>query len=478
MRAYLAHTKAIPPNDRVPWYRYLGPCYGALFLWLGYFEGLSANTVNRAPLGLLLFGFIIAGLLSYFLFFRIPAIMGMQTGYPVGVLGSSTFGSRGGEIVPGVVVAIVQVVMLGGASYLAARTVLTLIGAEAGGSSPILLLVGVVWAVVAAAIGSLGIGVVSRIALVLGGLPAIVLVLGIRNSWQGLSMHGLELPEPYSAMMLEIHLVTGLFSAIAVTSPGIGRYCSSKKDLQSAGIAAIILPSIIAGTLAVFTVAGARALVPGISSFGYLETSVAVAGGLRMLIPLILLAGALPVSAYFAWSAADSFGVMYPKLPRPVVTGIVGAGGALFAITGLAANLQTFITVLAAICAPICGIMAADYWQHDKRWPHTRPGVNYAGFGALAIGAIVGLLPLVPMPEHFRAVANPAAVFSWVAGFMGYIVLGNVGLKPYRKHRRKRVRSSKWDDDGEERSTSKTTAGSSHRSHRESAAEEETDPEE
>jgi hypothetical protein len=91
--------------------------------------------------------------------------------------------------------------------------------------------------------------------------------------------------------------------------------------------------------------------------------------------------------------------------------------------------------------------MAADYWQHDKRWPHTRPGVNYAGFGAWLGGFVVGIIPLLPIPEHFLAVAHPSSVFACAAGFIGYIVFGNMGLKPYRKHRRKRIRMNSWADE-------------------------------
>jgi len=145
--------------------------------------------------------------------------------------------------------------------------------------------------------------------------------------------------------------------------------------------------------------------------------------------------------------ASDSFAVMLPSRPRALTMGIVAVIAFLAAASGAPGNMQAFVTFTAALAAPICGIMAADYWQHEKRWPHSRPGVNFAGFGAWAGGFLIGIVPLLPIPEHFLMVAQPASVFACVGGFVGYIVLGNMGLKPYRKHRRKKVRLNSWDDE-------------------------------
>ena len=43
----------------------------------------------------------VAGLLSYALYYYAPAMLGMKTGYPLYVVGSSTFGTTGGYVMPG-----------------------------------------------------------------------------------------------------------------------------------------------------------------------------------------------------------------------------------------------------------------------------------------------------------------------------------------------------------------------------------------
>jgi cytosine permease len=48
-------------------------------------------------------------LLSYFLFYLVLAMLGMQTGYPLYVVGTSTFGTKGGYLMPGLLMGVLQV---------------------------------------------------------------------------------------------------------------------------------------------------------------------------------------------------------------------------------------------------------------------------------------------------------------------------------------------------------------------------------
>ena len=51
----------------------------------------------------------VAGLLSYALYYYAPAMLGMKTGFPLYVVGSSTFGTRGGYIMPGLLMGVLQI---------------------------------------------------------------------------------------------------------------------------------------------------------------------------------------------------------------------------------------------------------------------------------------------------------------------------------------------------------------------------------
>jgi cytosine permease len=121
---------------------------------------------------------------------------------------------------------------------------------------------------------------------------------------------------------------------------------------------------------------------------------------------------------------------MIPGVPRATSTMVGAVIAAILAITGAAANLVNLFTIIGASFGPICGAMVADYWLSGKKWAGPRMGVNIAGYGAWAVGFIIGILPFLPISEDTKAYLQPAAVYSFVAGFIVYVVLAKAGLQP------------------------------------------------
>jgi cytosine permease len=110
---------------------------------------------------------------------------------------------------------------------------------------------------------------------------------------------------------------------------------------------------------------------------------------------------------------------------------MIGAAiAALLAITGAAANLINLFTIIGASFGPICGAMMADYLLSGRKWAGPREGINFAGYGAWAVGFIVGILPFLPIPADVKPYLQPAAVYSFVAGFLVYTLLAKMGLQP------------------------------------------------
>ncbi len=97
---------------------------------------------------------------------------------------------------------------------------------------------------------------------------------------------------------------------------------------------------------------------------------------------------------------------------------------------GVAENLIGFFTIVGASFGPICGAMVADYLLSGKRWAGPRAGINWAGYGAWALGFLVGILPFLPIPEHLKSSLQPAVVYSFVTGFVVYAILAKAGLEP------------------------------------------------
>jgi cytosine permease len=116
---------------------------------------------------------------------------------------------------------------------------------------------------------------------------------------------------------------------------------------------------------------------------------------------------------------------MIPGVSRMLSTMAGVAVAVLLAVTGVAANLITFFQIVGASFGPICGAMAADWYLSGKKWAGPREGINWAGYGAWALGFVVGILPFIGFPN-----AQPAVVYSFLTGLIVYIGLAKAGLEP------------------------------------------------
>src|SRR5262249_13027179 len=113
------------------------------------------------------------------------------------------------------------------------------------------------------------------------------------------------------------------------------------------------------------------------------------------------------------------FSTMVPGVGRLSSTMFGAVVATVLAVTGAAGDLVKIFTIVGASFGPICGAMAADYLLSGRKWAGPRQGINFAGYGAWAAGFAVGLLPW-----------QPAAVYSFIVGFVVYAVLAKIGLQP------------------------------------------------
>src|SRR5215831_5337747 len=99
--SYITSAKPNPAGNRGPWYKNTAPTYAGIFLWFVFWDSMSSNGLSTGGLGAALIGVVLGALICHFLFFLVPGNLGMQTGLPLYVVGSSTFGAAGALIMPG-----------------------------------------------------------------------------------------------------------------------------------------------------------------------------------------------------------------------------------------------------------------------------------------------------------------------------------------------------------------------------------------
>jgi len=427
---YLAKAKPNPPSNRAPWSKNTAPTYAGIFLWVVFYMKLAENTLDRAGVALCLLALVIAGILSYKLYYYVPAMLGMKTGYPLYVVGSSTFGTAGGYLMPGLLMGLLQIGWFSVATFVATNFILNGIGSTASPGTLTFAAIAIVWGYVMAYIGVKGLQYVSRVALFLNFIPAVMVLIVLVKTWSGISLYTPPKSEPWAAVSLLIAAVIGFFATAGAAGADFGMNSRDERDVSLGGWVGIALAVLYAGGLPLLAIAGAHGLDPSLSSYSYDAVIGKMGGFLAPAMFFLFTIASIPATCICAFIAGNSFATMIPGVPRMGSTMAGVTIAIILAITGKAADLIGFFSIVGASFGPICGAMVADYLLSGRKWPGPRQGINWAGYGAWAVGFIVGILPFLPLPEDIKAYTQPAVVYSFIVGFALYALLAKLGLEP------------------------------------------------
>ena len=121
---YVASAQPLSKDNRVAWYSSIAPtlCGDHALVRLLARRGRSAAGINpeygqysafaggalAGGLSLALLGIIAAALICHFLFYLVPGMLGMKTGLPLYIVGTSTYGVHGGFLMPGFLMGLLQ----------------------------------------------------------------------------------------------------------------------------------------------------------------------------------------------------------------------------------------------------------------------------------------------------------------------------------------------------------------------------------
>ena len=428
---YLAKAIPNPQANRGPWYTNTAPSYAGIFLWVAFYQQMAGATIAHGGLALCLLALLVAGLLCYGLYYFVPAMLGMRTGFPLYVVGSSTFGTKGGYIMPGLLMGLLQIGWFAVATYFAADFILQGLGMKSAPMTAPFIVVGVLWGLVMAWVGAKGIQYVAKVSLLLNAIPLIMLLIVLFQTAPGISQY--QIPaggeNSFLAFTSVLSIVIGFFATAGAAGADFGINSRSDSDVKMGGLVGIALAVLIAGGLPLLSVAGAHGLNAGLTGWNYDDVIQNIGGPIASAMFFLFAIASIPPTCFCAFIAGNSFSTMIPGVPR-VASTMAGAGvGILLAVTGVAANLISFFNIVGASFGPICGAMAADYMLSGRKWAGPRDGVNMAGYIAWAIGFVVGILPFV-LPADAAANAQPAVLYSFVTGFVVYAVLAKMGLEP------------------------------------------------
>ncbi len=196
---YVASARPVPLANRAAWFLNTAPTYAGIMLWFvfwqdvpvgsnlhsqfGEFSEFAGGTLSNGLL-VAFVGLILASVICHFLFYLVPGLLGMKTGLPLYIVGTSTYGVNGGFLMPGFLMGVLQFGWLAVNSFFAG--VLLCAPFEYGPLTVPHAVVSTLWAVLAAFVGLKGIQYVARVATYLPLIPLAILVILFAFSARGL----------------------------------------------------------------------------------------------------------------------------------------------------------------------------------------------------------------------------------------------------------------------------------------------------
>jgi cytosine permease len=448
--SYITSATPNPPGNRAPWYKNTAPTYAGIFLWFVFWQDV-VQTPNpggalAAGVGVALLGLLLSALICHFLFYLAPGLLGMKTGLPLYIVGTSTFGAIGGFLMPGFLMGVLQFGWLGVNTYFSSLAIAQVVPV------PLQVII-VIWGVLAAFVGLKGIQYVARVATYFPIVPlAILLVLFFKTiggvgsfDLQKLiaaqqaahaSTSGLASLNALGVLAFLLTYVVGFFATAGAAGADFGTNSRDQNDVSLGGLVGIALAILVTGGLSALIVAG----VYGAPDLSAKALKAAQDGGIEHplrsaeLIPVVLGASAgkwllfllalasFPPACFSSFIAANSFKTTLPKVNPFLSVGIGATVSILLALSGLAGKVVPVFVIIGASFGPICGAMTVDYLLAGNRWTGPRAGFNPAGWVSWALGFLVGILPNL-------GVNVPAApVAAYIVGAAVYFLCAKVGL--------------------------------------------------
>ena len=428
--AYITSATPNPQDKRAPWYKTTAQTYAGIFLWFAFWDRMSENGLSTGGLGATLLGVVIGALICHYLFYLVPGLMGMKTGLPLYVVGTSTFGAVGGLLMPGFLMGALQFGWLGVNAYFSSDAL-----AQGFGATGLFAPICVIWTLAAAFVGLKGIQYVARVATYLPLIPLVVLIMGLAM-FAGTAGQ----PAPAAAtggsggggaaMLAMIGAIVGFFATAGAAGVDICTSNRNKGDVSMGGIVGIVIAIIFTAGISVVAVAGARAagiIEPTVVNMTA-ALKVKLSSGVFAAIMIGLTLASFPGACFSSFIAANSFKTTMPKVNPFVSVGIGAVVSIILAITGWAGRLPSVFGLIGASFGPIVGAMVVDYLLSGGTWSGPRAGFNPAGWIAWLLGFIVGILPNPLLPASMQVQIPCAPVAAFVVGAVVYFVCAKIGM--------------------------------------------------
>lgn len=485
--AYIAGATPNPQDKRAPWYKNTAPTYAGVFLWFVFWQDAAKSPqlggLLSHGLGWVLISLVISALICHFLFYLIPGLLGMKTGLPLYIVGTSTFGAKGGFLLPGFLMGVLQFGWLGVNIYFSAMAINQFV---APGNELTFRAIMVIWGVAAGFLGLKGIQYVAKVGTYLPLIPIAILLFMLAktagglgsfssatliDSQKALAPNAPESLSTFGVLAVMLTYVVGFFATAGAAGVDFGSNSIDKKDVNRGGLVGIALTILLTAGISILIIGGAmgdkdiktnveklnqanitkavddvkavatkagttltddqiakvkaeagvKAASNMVSSTGLFP---AIVGEKTAAVLMFLLAlTAFPSACFSSLIAANSFKTTLPKVNPFLSVGIGTVLSLILAFSGKAGDAAGIFTIIGASFGPICGAMAVDYLINGGKWTGPRAGFNPAGWIAWAGGFVIGIMPTVGWCN-----VPAAPVLAFIVGAVLYFICAKVNL--------------------------------------------------
>ncbi len=455
--SYLSAASPNPSSNRAAWFKNTAPAYAGIMLWFVFWQDIPAGSMLSQGVCLPILAVIAAALLCFALFYWVPGMFGLKTGLPLYVVGSSIFGAKGGIVMPGLFMGILQFGWVA-VNIFFSSTLLH----ETLDFVPVQVIM-VVWGILAVFVGLKGIKYVAGISTFLPIIPFSILILLLVKTVSGVGsfdvnaitdaagsnliagsvLSGSALVK-FGIVGAIVSYMVGFFATAGAAGVDFGSGARNGKDVAFGGLVGISFAMIFTGVIAVLVIAGAYG-TPEIAAELPKGAAPKVTGAMSAILGagagktcmFLLALAAFPAACFSSLIAANSFKAMLPNVNANVSVAIGGFVAILLAVTGYAGDSAKVFGFIGASFGPICGAMLVDYFINGCKWSGPRAGFNFAGWAAWGIGFLVGVTnnicaemvskDLVKMEN--TDIIPVAPVSAFVVGALVYFICMALGLK-------------------------------------------------
>ena len=446
---YVASAVPNPKDKRVGWLTSTAASYAGVMLWFVFWQDVPTGGAAAFKAGTLASGLqfaivslIIAAAICYFLFYKVPGMLGMKTGLPLYIVGTSTYGVKGGFFMPGFLMGLLQFGWLSVNAYFAGLLLAASFG-EAQGSH-LHLIIAICWAVVALFVGLNGIKYVGMLGSFMPIIPICILGYLLYKTYPSIDFFKVGFIAPTDAHTVKLYglqdlgvlglmcaYVVGFFATAGAAGCDFGMNNKNAAAVKWGGLVGVFGVTVLTGLCALLIVAGiygnpenADKLKEG----GFIINPVnlmnlVVGEKLGKIFMFLLVIAAFPSACFSTLIAANSFKTTLPKINPYISCGLGVLAACALIVTGYAGKAGDVFTVIGASFGPVCGSMVAEYLLNKGKWAGPRAGMNPAGWLAWIFGFATGSATLIAKMcgyELLFTIPCPP-VSAFIVGFVLYL---------------------------------------------------------